>query len=314
MIQLKSVLLFVVVTLGCSLVYGQVPAEAKPCIPSQDMDVIAKTFTQFATVPAGKAEYCEADLGTEWYPVVSALVALKNIKPNEPSTNVDDAFTHKAITESDWWAYFAKRAQSFSVQKQCEENVVAFVIPAFGDGRVYLCPIFFESSLSSQASVLMHEVRHFDGFSHVTCTRGLDAGSSGACDNNILDKGSYAISVQTLVGLARSHQIAPSEKPVVESEAIFTAFNRFNVVPKVRVNQSVILSDTSGSVYKWTKNESFSLLGKLAQAARVYVGFNNLTIYPVDANVDAYRFDMGLTTQAQSIGLFANRYNGEAVV
>lgn len=285
------------------------PTQAKPCIAGSDVAVIARTFEQFSNLATGKSEYCEADIADGWFPVVSALTALKNMTPNEPTSNVDDAFTHKAITESDWWAYFTKRAKSFALPANCQDSVVAYVIPMFGDGKVYLCPLFLESSISSQASVLMHEVRHFDGHGHVSCTRGADAGSRGACDQDILDKGSYSISVQTLVGLARSNLITKEEKPLIESEAVFTAFNRFNVVPKVRVKESVILSNRRGEVYKWIMNDSFSLLGNLAQPARVYVGYENLTIYPLDTTVDAYRYDTTLTKSLESIGLYAKMYN-----
>lgn len=286
--------------------------ETKPCISAKDIEDVGKNFKQVADlIKPGQVQYCESDLGAQWYQLTNSLVTLKNMKPNEPLESIDDAFTYKAINESNWWTYFTARANSFDIRDKCQDGVVAFVMPMFGAGEVNLCPLFFEQNITSQASVMMHEVRHFDGFSHVTCTHGSDAGSAGACDTDILDKGSYAITAQTLVAMARSNETTADEKPMVEAEAIFTMFNRFNVVPKTRVERAVILSNTSGEVYKWNiEGDSLELLATLPQAARVYAGFaNNMTIFPVDTTVDAYRLNSTFKTNIPGIGLFANTYN-----
>lgn len=296
--------------LGFTSAYAQ--DAALPCISSVDLSEVGKSFAQIAALEKpGKTEYCEADLGPQWYQIANSLVTLKNIKPNEPNEVSTDAFTYKAINENNWWLYFIKRAKSFSMPTKCPENAVAFVIPFLNNGEVNLCEPFFTETPSSQASTLMHEVRHFDGFGHVTCIQGLDAGSPGACDDDILDKGSYAISAQTLVSMARSQETSPTERAQLEAEAVFTVFNRFNAVPQTEIHHSVIMSNTSGEVYKWSVNDgSMQLMANLEQAARVYAGFNeNMTIYPLDSSVDAYRFDSTFKTKVESIGLYAVDYN-----
>ncbi len=284
-------------------------AEANTCIAHDDLVEIGQTYSQVRNFVGNKTQYCENDLGKEWFGIINSLVTLKNIQPNEPETDQADAFTYKAITENNWWAYFTNRAKKFTVERRCQENVVAYVIPMWGDGNIHLCPPFFEETVSSQASTMMHEVRHFDGHRHVTCTRGNEEGVDGACDVQITRKGSYAISVQTLVGLARSPQIEAAEKPLLEAEALYMAFNKFNTVPRLKLKNSIFLSNDQGDVYKWTPGEDAELIDTLAQPAVIHNSFNNLTIYPLDASVDAYRMDQTLTTKVESPGLFAVHYN-----
>ncbi|MGH1468104.1 MAG: hypothetical protein ACRBBP_04370 [Bdellovibrionales bacterium] len=287
-------------------------AEANTCITHDDLVEIGETYSQIRQHVGNKTQYCEKDLGKEWFSIINSLVTLKNIQPNEPEADQADAFTYKAITENNWWAYFTKRAKKFTIERNCEENVVAYVIPMWGDGNIHLCAPFFEETVSSQASTMMHEVRHFDGHGHTTCTRGNENGIRGACDEQITRKGSYAISVQTLVGLARSPQIEAEEKPLLEAEALYMAFNKFNTVPRLKLKNSIFLSNHQGEVYKWTPGEEAKLVNTLDQPAVIHNSFNNLTIYPLDASVDAYRMDQTLTTKVESPGLFAVHYNSHS--
>lgn len=286
------------------------------CVSRDDLTEISQNFEQFAIyIKEGQSSYCESDVGAQWIKVLNSLVLLKKLQPAEVEFNEADAFTYKAIEESNWWAYFIARAKNLQIPEQCRPGVGAFVFPFFMDSTIYLCPPFFESSVTSQASILMHEVRHFDGHSHVSCTRGLDTGSSGACDMDILNKGSYAISVQTLVGMSRIPELEPAAKNLLEAEAIYTAFNRFNAIPKVKINEAIILSNTQGEVYRWNMGDesSYEKIGDLNEPARIYNSYNNLTIYPLDPTVDAYRMDKDLNVKVPSIGLFAVYYNKETV-
>ena len=162
-----------------------------------------------------------------------------------------------------------------------------------------------------QASVMMHEVRHFDGHRHVTCTQGNEKGNRGACDNTITGKGSYAISVQTLVGMARSDKTEMAEKPGLEAEAIYMAFNKFNVVPKVKINRSIILSNTQSEVIEWQIGGQTKLLTTLPEPGVVEKSGPNFTIYPLDRQLDAYRKDGTFTTVIENPGLYAKLYNDD---
>jgi hypothetical protein len=294
------------------LSFGNLYANTN-CISDNDLKDISVDFLQFETFLTEKAEYCESDLGTQWYKIAQSLVTLKNSSPDEPTIDADDAFTYQAISEKDWWAYFTKRASKFIIHSNCREGVIAYVQPFFGAGTINLCEPFFDMPISSQASVMMHEVRHFDGHRHVTCTQGNENGSGGACDQKITGQGSYAISVQTLVGLARSKDTLAEEKPLVEAEATYMAFNKFNVVPEVKINHSMLLSNKAGEVYSWVIGKSADLVKTLSSPAVLNGSGRHLTIYPSDTNLDAYRMDNGLTATVDNPGLYAKHYNEQSV-
>lgn len=160
---------------------------------------------------------------------------------------------------------------------------------------------------------MMHEVRHFDGHSHVTCQQGNEKGISGACDSKITGKGSYAISVQTLVGLARSNGTDEGEKSLLESEAVYMAFNKFNIVPKVKLEDSIFLSNSFGEVYRWAIGKGADLVKTLNEPAVVINSANNLTMYPLNADIDAYRMNNKLSTSVENPGLYAKHYNAEPI-
>lgn len=283
------------------------------CVLHQDLVEIAEEFDQFELTGPEKAAYCEEDLGPEGVAIAKSLVVLKNITPNEPAIIDDDAFTYKAISEKNWWAYFTNRAERFAVIPDCPEGVAAFVRPFFGNGTINLCSLFFEMNVSSQASVMMHEVRHFDGHAHVTCSQGMEEGNQGACDDNIRNKGSYAISVQTLVGMARAENVNVGDKSLLEAEAIYMAFNKFNEVPRLRLNKSIILSNQAGEVFQWQlKEDKMEAVGQLTEPSMVLRSGGSLTVYPLDPQTDAYRQDVALETDIENPGLYAKHYNSEA--
>lgn len=288
-------------------------AQSNKCITHNDLTEIAESFSQIQRFVGDKKQYCQKELGSDWLNIINSLVVLKNIQPNAPAVDESDAFTTKAITENNWWAYFTKRARLFTIERVCRDNIVAFVIISRNgrdDGNIHLCKPFFEETVSSQASTMMHEVRHFDDQGHVLCTRGNESGIDGACDNSISQKGSYAISVQTLVGLARSNETQEEEKPLLEAEALYMAFNKFNAVPSVALKNSILLSNNSGEVYKWRLEEDDAeLMTTLNEPARISNSFNNITIYPLNTGIDAYRMDQKFQTKISNPGLFAVEYN-----
>jgi|GEM_PF-1066767 len=324
---LKSAVTTALITILFS-VTAKAQSQEQSCISAQDVQEIGQNFRQISQRASnGKKVYCEADLGKEWFAVTKSLEVLKNIKQNAPTPDQNDAFTFKAISESDWWSYFTNRANTFTLidksthpalRDTCLDDdlantgVVAFVFGSRDRGHIYLCPFFFEQDIYSQASVMMHEVRHFDGHGHETCSQGQESGNSGACDMRITDQGSYAISVQTIVGMARSAETPKADASLLESEALYMAFNKFNEIPEVKIDNAVILSNTDGEVFKWNpSNDNVSKIGQLNEAAVVLNSYNRFTIYPVDNSVPAYRMDKDLKARQESIGLFAVDYNKE---
>ncbi len=285
--------------------------QTADCIAHSDLKEISENFSQLKQFVGNQTEYCAGDFSEDWFRIARSLEVLKNIQPDEPAVNQDDALTYKAISEKDWWAYFTQRANTFSIENNCQPNVVAYVMPFFGQGRIHLCRLFFDQTVSDQASTMMHEVRHFDGHRHVTCTQGNEKGNGGACDNEITSRGSYAISVQTLVGLARSPETQQTERPILEAQAVYMAFNKFNRVPEVKLNNSIILSADDSSVYTWTVDGDLNKIANLPHPSSVFNSANNLTIYPMDTDVPAYRQDNELLATLENPGLYAKHYNSE---
>jgi hypothetical protein len=303
---LRIVCLFL--ALPAASAFAQTPI---PCVTHANLQKISQSFSQFQQFVGNKTEYCEADLGAQNLKIANSLAILIDAQPNMPAIDTDDALTFQAIAESNWWAYFTARASTITAQAQCPQGVGAFVMPFFGDGNVHVCPLFFDLSVYTQASIMMHEVRHFDGFAHVTCTQGFEKGSAGACDDKITTKGSYAVGLQVMVGMARSAIVDPLQKPGMEAESIYDAFNKFNEVPKVKLNTAVILANNAGEVYKWDTAQEAKLLGTLSEPAVVSGNNLSLTIYPLNKASDAYRKDIALQTDIPSVGAFATKYNSE---
>jgi len=302
-------LLFRSVLVSVLILSANAYGQQNDCVQHNKMEIIAKNFSQFDKFLSNKKEYCESDMGEQWFKIAKSLVVLIDSVPNEPNYDINDALTYKAISEKDWWSYFTKRATTFSIKSRCREGVVAYVQPFFGRGRINLCELFFQLSVTSQASTMMHEVRHFDGHGHVTCAQGLEQGFSGACDSKITNKGSYAISVQTLVGFARSKNIPEGERSRIEAEAIYMAYNKFNVVPQVEIEKSIVLSNSYGEVYNWSLGGSADLIKVLETPAVIRSSGRSLTVYPQDRNLDAYRIDETFQNISSNPGMYATFYN-----
>ncbi len=289
------------------------------CIRTSDLKNISGHFTQFSQlVRTTKSELCESDLGEDTLQIARSVLAMQRIDVEPIERDEADDFTRRAIQEKDWWVYFKQRASKFSVPKNCRPGVVAYVIGGpFSDGTIYLCRPYFEMDVPGQIEVLMHEVRHFDGHRHVTCSRGAAKGRSGACDETIVSKGSYAISVQAGVELSFNKQLTSAQRAVSEAGAIFLMVNRFNKVPKVKAQTNVLLSNSLGEIWKGeTENGALtdlSLVGELDQPSRIYSNGSALTVFPLNLEGDAYRVSNDLTGRISAIGSFASKYNSESI-
>ncbi len=289
--------------------------QAKTCISHHDLTEISKTYSQIKKfIKSNKRQYCEKYLGKEWHSIISSFLILKNIQPNEPKTDEADAFTYKAIHENNWWNYVTARIKKIKIQTtntlRCSNGLLVYVLPSLKKNTLYVCPPFFKNTVFEEtASLILHEARHFDGYLHTTCTRGSEIGLSNGCDQKITDKGSYAVNVQGLVGLAKSSQTETTKKPFLQAQAIYMAFNKFNTLPKLRIMNSIYLSNNKSEVYKWTPGHGASLISILNEPAKVLNSFNNLTIYPLNPSIDAYRTDKTLTTKTENIGSFGVYYN-----
>ncbi len=289
------------------------------CLQTSDIKAIQGHFTQFKKyTTSGKSEVCKDDLGEKWFEIVRSTLAMQRLSVTDQlQRDQDDDLTLRPITEKDWWSYFTNRANSFVVEPsycKTNENIVAYVQPWGGRDRINLCPRFFTMDTPSQIEVLMHEVRHFDGHSHVTCTQGNENGSSGACDQRITSGGSYAVSVQTNVELSFVDQLSYADRVLAESDAVYSINNKFNSLPTTKSTDFIYAANADGEIWRMPKgNEAKAeLVTTLKDAANIYGNGSQFTVFPVDTNVDAYRTSRTFTTRASAIGAYANMYNASS--
>ncbi len=293
--------------------------KEETCLQVSDIQNIEGHFQQFQDfTKSGKKEVCRDEVGEKWFEVVRTVLAMERLKVTDELQTVEgDDLTLKPITEKDWWSYFTKRADHFIIEpSRCSANanIVAFVYPFFRD-KINLCPRFFEMDPGSQIEVLMHEVRHFEGFSHVTCTQGNENGSSGACDQKIATGGSYAVSVQAQVELSFVDQLNDADRILAESGAIYSVNNKFNSLPSVKYTNFVYASNKDGEVWRMPESNpaNAQLVTTLKDAAYIYGNGSQFTVFPAEATADAYRISKDFTSRAKSIGAYANMYNADSV-
>lgn len=288
------------------------------CLQVSDIQNIEGHFKQFQDfTKSGGKEVCRDEVGEKWFEVVRTVLAMERLKVTDELQTVEgDDLTLKPITEKDWWSYFTQRADHFIIEpSRCSanENIVAFVYPFFRD-KINLCPRFFEMDSGSQIEVLMHEVRHFEGFSHVTCTQGNENGASGACDSKIATGGSYAVSVQAQVELSFVDQLTDADRILAESGAIYSVNNKFNSLPSVKYTNFVYASNNDGEIWRIPETDSAQaeLVTTLKDPSYIYGNGSQFTVYPKEVTVDAYRTGKEFTSRAKSIGAYANMYNADS--
>lgn len=292
--------------------------KAETCLKVSDIKAIEGQFPQFKDFTnTNEDKVCRAEVGEKWFELVRSTLAMQRlVVTDDLQRDLDDDLTLRPIGDKDWWTYYTQRANQYVVEPaRCNgnPNVVAFVYPFFR-GMINLCPRFFELDSASQIEVLMHEVRHFDGHAHVTCTQGNEEGTPGACDGEIKRGGSYAVSVQANVELSYVSQLSDADRILAESGAIYSVNNKFNSLPTVKSTQYIYASNTEGEVWRMPEGDSVTkeLVTTLKDPAKIYSNGTQFTVYPVDTAKDAYRISKDFTVEASAIGAFANKYNADA--
>lgn len=310
----------------CATLLTSVSAQAtnyfnkeEKCLQVEDVQAVQGHFRQFRTFTAsGTGEICRGEgIDDTWFEVLRSVLALQRLSVNGTIVRDEqDDLTRRPIQEKDWWGYFTQRANDFVIlPAYCDSNpgVVAFVY-SFRRGQINLCQRFFEMDPGAQIEVLMHEVRHFDGHPHVTCTQGNEAGTPGACDDVITRGGSYAVSVQVSVELAFVDQLSLDDRALAEASATYSVSNKFNTRTKVKVREYIYLANEAGELHRadLTKLPRTEFVAKLAAPARVLSNGSQLTIFPLDSAQAAYRRSRDLTVNVQGLGAFANLYNAKS--
>ncbi len=292
--------------------------KAETCLKVADIKAIENQFPQFKDfTKTSQDKVCRQEVGEKWFELVRSTLAMQRlVVTDDLQRDQNDDLTRRPIGQRDWWTYYTQRANRYVIEpSRCNgnPNVVAFVYPFFR-GSINLCPRFFEMDSASQIEVLMHEVRHFDGHAHVTCTQGNEEGTPGACDRQIKNGGSYAVSVQANVELSYVEQLNSADRILAESGAIYSVNNKFNSLPTVKATQYIYASNTEGEVWRMAEKNTDvkELITTLADPAKIYSNGSQFTVYPVDTTKNAYRIDKDFSVNAAAIGAFANKYNADA--
>jgi len=141
-------------------------------------------------------------------------------------------------------------------------------------GRMYICSSeYFAQPLLKQASILIHEARHFDGFGHVSCVRGsfADQPEAKACDSNYTDGGSYAIENSLHLQISQDETSSPALRRAAKMQASTSLVARFNTLP----------ADLKDGAFVTNKNKLVSFFdGKTSKAALQLKQEQSLMYFP----------------------------------
>ena len=114
------------------------------------------------------------------------------------------------------------------------------------DQTMYVCTMMLTSDFTSldRASVFMHEARHIDGFPHTTCHEGPREGIRGACDFQISDGGSYAVSVETYAQIAKyATEVHPALRAYSRAAAVTYSDEAFVHTPSIDRTKGLVVLD-----------------------------------------------------------------------
>lgn len=195
------------------------------------------------------------------------------------------------ILPTDFWGYFSGRVSYMVNEAECRDGIVAFVFGGLNDRVVHLCPLFYEPSQNvyDRVETILHEARHFEGFRHVTCNRGPRLGKDGACDNNIQEKGSYAVTVESFAKMALLADGVPAPMRAMLKNSSVTYDEAFNepILPE-GFQSTYILSKDKQSAYMFDGQRTIEV--PAITSARLISRRVALAAFPLDKS-DAYTLD-----------------------
>ncbi|HEY8280279.1 MAG TPA: hypothetical protein VIH99_11690 [Bdellovibrionota bacterium] len=293
-------------TLIASL-FVTVAAQAADCIPQAEVQEIARTFTQFQKY-AG-SDYCY-DGGQDSH-LLAGIAFMRQTKFQDPmDRSSDDLFSGKFA--ANWWNYFIGRINEFEIDSNCPKGVVAYVF-AFGGRTMYACSAALTDQFTAMdlASVFMHEARHIDGYPHITCSRGPRQGLSGACDRNISDTGSYAVTVETYAQLSKyALGINPALKAFARSASVIYADEAFENAVRIARSDRFLVMAKDKRLVSLSPNGSTQVLGMAPELGHVVMRSQHMILFPDNPNSRArFMFARGEGEIASLAGNQAEEYN-----
>lgn len=283
----------------CSFLFSViVNAQTKACLDSIDVQEIDKAVG--VHVP-GETDLDPCNFKSVKYKLYEALIFVKNLKFKAQSSKIS---LNQDILPTDFWTYFENRASHINYvtnATDCSDTILAYVNASRNDGNVYICPSLVKDtySLYERVSTLMHEVRHFDNHPHVHCTRGPKKHSSSrGCDEKIQDKGSYAVTVESLIKTANlAKGLSTATQSFIKISALEKIDSSFNLTP---------IPNGYTAIYLANKDKAYLYDGKklipaplVPSNGKVLSRHSSLLFFPSDLS-DAYTVDL-LTSKFEKL-------------
>lgn len=291
-----------------------IPGQPKPenCVSQSEMQEIAGHFKQFRNL--ANSDYCFD--GSQTSNLISAIMFMRRTQyPSSMPKSQDELFSGRFA--SNWYNYFIGRIDTFNIPNSCPKGVVAYVY-SFGGKTMYVCPMGLTDIFSSldRASVFMHEARHIDGYPHMTCSHGPRKGLNGACDDQISNGGSYAVTVETYAQLAQYAQdIHPALKAYSQSSAVVYADEAFESPVKIgRANQLLVATEGLDFYSVDLNTLKAEKMGKLSSAGKIVKRGAHMVLFPTDRTKAAkYVFANDEGEVQQSPGEIITEYNEQTL-
>lgn len=213
-------------------------AHADDCLdPARVQSQFRDVFRISSNDPLLKLDFCDK---TNVVHNIASSFFLLNDLPRLSA--VSDAYDQGILGDS-LPDYFRQRVQTIHFEHSCDEFTVAFVS---GSPVMHVCPYAANLTALGNADTLLHEARHLDParYRHVDCTDGR----SRSCDPSYAYRGSYAVSAEFNVKVARTESLSPAMRQEARSEAIFFFLNTFNEMP-LGLRSGVKLQAEDGGIF-----------------------------------------------------------------
>lgn len=255
---------------------------------------------------------CDSKSNT--YKMWESLILIKEIVVSKDK--VDMGPLNQEILPTDFWGYFTDHVSTIVNESECKPNIVAYVYGMWNDRVVHVCPYFYTDSFNTyvRAETILHEARHFEGYSHVACTRGPRAGDGGRnCDNNIQEKGSYAVTIESLAKMAIMAENIPSPmRAELKNEAIGydEAFNE-PILPQ-GFQSTYLVSQDKQKAYMYDGLKIIEV--PTVSGVKIISRSATLAAFPLDKS-DAYTLDTYSKNfdKLPAQGSYSKEYNSKPV-
>lgn len=309
-VQRRFFALLAVLSFTC--VVNAAQSDSVACVSAQDINEIVSAFSQFKHLK-GK-EFCYDNSADS--ALIEAIMFMRSTQfETSMPVSQDELFSGKFAAS--WWKYFIGRINKFSIETNCPPGAAAYVQGFFGGKTMYVCPLMLKGTMTAldRASIYMHEARHIDGYAHMTCSHGVRKGINGACDQNIKDSGSYAVTVETYAQLGKyAKDIHPALKSYAKASSIVYSIEAFEDTVDIERADNFMLLTQDKQFHELSVDGGVKLetRGVISDLGRLMVRGFYYILYPNDKSLPAkYVFTDDEGDLPQAPGPDAVDYNAE---